>query len=674
MESNSHAYFKFFYQGSVLNQTFISIVALMGLSVFFVWCFKRAGLPAILAYLFVGVVAGPEVLSLYSDPDQMHLLAEVGIVFLLFSLGLEFSLPKLVAMRNLVFGVGAGQMLFTTSLFAGIAFLYGQPMSTSIIIGGMAALSSTAIVIKQIDDAGRLNTPRSQMAVSILLFQDIAVVPFLIAIPLLASSSEQSVGFALLMALFKGVIVVVLLLSVGRWLLPRIFNEVARTRTDELFVLTTILVALLAAGTTYAFGLSMALGAFLAGMMLSESQYRHQLEADIRPFRDILMGLFFITVGMKLELNVLIFDFHWVLLGLLGMIVIKTLMVRLSAFIFNQNKQDAWAAGMKLAQMGEFSFVIAALAAQNKVITSQQSSLVISIGLLSMALTPWLINYSGAFAQWISPNKATEALKAQLSQPDTKNLRNHVLILGFGRVGQSVARMLKLEGIQYVALDVDPIRVHESRAAGENVLFGDVSQRDLLKSAGIVNAQLALITFDHHDKALKVVNVINGLRPELPVVVRTLKDYQSSDFYSAGASQVIPEIQEGSLMLVSQVLHYAGVPMSRILKRVRNERKKGYQHMHGFYPGETTEITYGTKDKLEFMHAVVISEGAFAVNKTITELDIERRRVKVTGLRRENKEIEEPDAETRILANDVLVISGKPRRVERIEHFLLYGN
>jgi CPA2 family monovalent cation:H+ antiporter-2 len=657
-----------------LDQVFINIIALMALSVFLVWCFKRAGLPAILAYLLVGVTAGPEVLSLYSDPDQMHFLAEVGIVFLLFSLGLEFSLPKLIAMRNLVFGVGAGQMLLTTGMFAGIALLLGQSISTSIIIGGMVALSSTAIVIKQIEDAGRLNTPRSQMAVSILLFQDLAVVPFLIAIPLLAASSEQSVGIALLMALLKGVVVVVLLLSVGRWLLPRIFNEVARTRTDELFVLTTILIALLAAWITYAFGLSMALGAFLAGMMLSESQYRHQLEADIRPFRDILMGLFFITVGMKLELNVLFFEFHWVMLGLIVMVVLKTVMVGISAIIFKQNRQDAWAAGMKLAQMGEFSFVIAALAVQNQVISSQQSSMIISIGLLSMVITPWLINVSGKFAQWIAPNKEIEAIITQPTQTEAKDLRNHVLILGFGRVGQSVARMLKLEGIKYVAIDCDPIRVHESRSAGENVMFGDVSQRDLLKSAGIENAQLALITFDQHDKALKVVNAITALKSGLTVVVRTRTDFQPDDFYSAGASQVVPEIQEGSLMLVSQVLHYAGVPMSRILKRVRNERKKGYQHMHGFYPGETTEISYGTKDKLEFMHAVVISEGAFAVNKTIKELDIERRRVKVTGLRRNNIEIEGPDSDTLILANDVLVISGKPRRVERIENFLLYGN
>jgi CPA2 family monovalent cation:H+ antiporter-2 len=657
-----------------LDQVFINIIALMALSVFLVWCFKRAGLPAILAYLLAGVMAGPEVLSLYSDPEQMHFLAEVGIVFLLFSLGLEFSLPKLIAMRNLVFGVGAGQMLLTTAMFAGIALLLGQSISTSIIIGGMVALSSTAIVIKQIEDAGRLNTPRSQMAVSILLFQDLAVVPFLIAIPLLAASSEQSVGIALLMALLKGVVVVVLLLSVGRWLLPRIFNEVARTRTDELFVLTTILIALLAAWITYAFGLSMALGAFLAGMMLSESQYRHQLEADIRPFRDILMGLFFITVGMKLELSVLFFEFHWVMLGLIVMVVLKTLVVGISAIIFRQNRQDAWAAGMKLAQMGEFSFVIAALAVQNQVISSQQPSMIISIGLLSMVMTPWLINVSGKFAQWIAPNKEIEAIITHPTQIEAKDLRNHVLILGFGRVGQSVARMLKLEGIKYVAIDCDPIRVHESRSAGENVMFGDVSQRDLLKSAGIENAQLALITFDQHDKALKVVNAITALKPGLTVVVRTRTDFQPDDFYSAGASQVVPEIQEGSLMLVSQILHYAGVPMSRILKRVRNERKKGYQHMQGFYPGESTEISYSTKDKLEFMHAVVISEGAFAVNKTIKELDIEGRRVKVTGLRRNNIEIEEPDSDTLILANDVLVISGKPRRVERIENFLLYGN
>lgn len=657
-----------------MNQEFVSVLGLMAISVFIVWLFKKGNLPAILAYLVAGLIAGPELLRLFDDPDQMHVIAEVGIVFLLFSLGLEFSLPKLLAMRHLVFGIGAGQMVLTTLVVAALLMLVGFEFSSAIIIGGMIALSSTAIVIKQIDELGRLNTPRSQMAVSILLFQDIAVVPFLIVIPLLAIDSEQSVGIAMLFALLKGVVVVFALLAVGRWLLPRIFNEVAKTRTDELFVLSTILIALLAAGVTYAFGLSMALGAFLAGMMLSESQYRHQLEADIRPFRDILMGLFFVTVGMKLQISVFISEFYYILFGCAAVIVLKTVIIRFTALLFKSPAQDAWAAGLKLSQMGEFSFVIAALALQNSVITETQSSVIISIGVLSMAITPWLINSSGKFASWIAKDERAEQLIEPNQNAQALSLKEHVIIVGFGRVGQSVSRMLKLEAIEYLAVDVDAIRVHESRQAGETIIYGDASHRDILKSAGLLNADLVLLTFDDHDKALNVINAVRSLSSEIKIVVRTRKDYKVEDFYAAGVSQVVPEVQEGSLMLASQVLHYAGVPMSRILKRVRNERKKGYQHMHGFYPGETTELSYNTKDKLEFMHAVVITADAYAVGKTIAELSIESRRIKVAGLRRAGSETESPSQNTILLANDVLVISGKPRRVERMEKFLLEGD
>ncbi len=655
-----------------MDQTFVSIISLMATSVVLVWLFKRFGLPPILAYLIAGVVAGPEVLKLFTSPDDMHLAAEVGIVFLLFSLGLEFSLAKMVAMRSLVFGVGAGQMLLTTAVFAAIGIALGQSIATSIIIGASLALSSTAIVIKTIDEQGKLNTQRSQLAVSILLFQDLAVVPLLIIIPLLAASTDTSIGIAILIALAKGVVAVVLLLSIGKWLLPRIFNEVAKTRTDELFVLSTILIALLAAGATYALGLSMALGAFLAGMMLSESQYRHQLEADIRPFRDILMGLFFITVGMKLELSVFFLNLHIILLGLAILLVVKVAMVRISAWITHTDAEDAWAAGIKLAQMGEFSFVIIALALENTLISPIQSSIMVSIGLLSMAITPWLINKSGTIASKLSGNKLSKQVE-QNNDIDAQGMQGHIVILGFGRVGQSVARMLKLEALNYITIDSDPIRVQESRTAGEAILYGDVSQKDILKKANILSAKLVIITFDQHNKALKVINAVKNLNPDIAILVRTRKDYDMQDLYDAGALQVVPEIQEGSLMLISQVLHYSGIPMSRILKRIRNERKEGYQHMHGFYPGETTEITYETSDKLEFMHAIVISEDAHAVGKSITELDIERRRVTVIALRRNAIETNAPDPSTTIMPNDVLVISGKPRRVERIEKFLLDG-
>ncbi|MDC0602488.1 cation:proton antiporter [Aliiglaciecola sp.] len=656
-----------------MHVSFASILILMSVAVFTVWLFKRVNLPPILAYLFCGVVAGPHMLAIIDNPEEIHFFAELGIVFLLFSLGLEFSLPKMLAMRHLVFGIGLGQMIFTTLVFMGLATLIGFDAKAALIIGGMAALSSTAIVIKQMSEKGTLNTTRAQMVVSILLFQDLAVVPFLILVPLLSDADQSSMWLAIVMALLKGALVVGILLSAGKWLLPRIFNEVARTRTDELFVLTTILVALIAAGLTYSFGLSMALGAFLAGMMLSESQYRHQLEADIRPFRDILMGLFFITVGMRFELQTLISQFHWILLGLVVIMILKVLIVRACAWLYRANKTDSWAAGIKLCQMGEFSFVIAALAVNHDVLSAEQGSLLLAIGVLSMAVTPWLIDNSVLVTKLLVGEQSLPSTddEEQLVHP---TMHDHVLILGFGRVGQSVSRLLSIEKIPFLVVDADPVRVNESRSAGQPVVFGDVSQKDILRAAGVESAKLVLLTFDEHQKALNVIKTIAEMRPDLPVVVRTRKDYHLEELYAAGASQVVPEILEGSLMLVSQVLHLSGIPMSRILKRVRSERKEHYRHMHGFFPGETTEVSYETTDKLEFMHAIVLTRDAYAVGKSIGGLDLLKKRITLQGLRRNNVEIAEPDVDETLKVGDVLIISGKPRRVERAELYLLEGH
>jgi CPA2 family monovalent cation:H+ antiporter-2 len=657
-----------------MHGIFGNILILMSVAVATVWLFKRINLPPILAYLFCGILAGPDLMALFEHPEGMDVFAELGIVFLLFSLGLEFSLPKMLAMRHLVFGVGLAQMILTTGLFMGLGLLFGLSTSAALVVGGMVALSSTAIVIKQTSDLGILNTPRAQMAVSILLLQDLAVVPLLILVPLLADGTEQSLAWAISMAFVKGIVVVVILLSVGKWLLPKVFSEVARTRTDELFVLTSIMVALMAAGLAFSFGLSMALGAFLAGMMLGESQYKHQLEADIRPFRDILMGLFFITIGMRLDLHYLFSQLHWALLGLTTVLLLKVLLIRFSALIFKLPKQDAWAAALKLCQMGEFSFVLAALAVDHAILTTEQGSLLLSIGVMSMAITPWLVNKSPDFARYISNEALPQVDSVSAIGQKHQGLEDHVLIFGFGRVGQSVSRLLKTEAIPYVVVDADPVRVHEAQAAGEPVYFGDVKQKDILRAVGIEQAKLVLLTFDQHDKAVSVIELVSSMYPDLPIVVRTRKDYRMEELYIAGASQVVPEILEGSLMLVSQVLHLSGVPMSRILKRVRKERKGHYGNMHGFFPGETTELDYVKQDKLEFMHAVILTDDAFAVGKSLQALDLERKRINIKGLRRDNKEVPNPDAQTELVAGDVLVITGKPRRVERAERFLLEGH
>ena len=651
-----------------MGEEFLGILALMTLSAALIGLFKRIGLPSILAYLVAGIIVGPHLIGMVQYTETMHMAAEVGIVLLLFTLGLEFSLAKLIAMRGLVFGFGGGQMVVTTLIFAAIAWMFGESIAAAFILGGILALSSTAVVIKHIDEQGRLNTRRSQLAIAVLLFQDLAVVPLLIIIPLL-STGDQSIASAIALALFKGVIAVAVLLSIGKWLLPIVYNEIARTRNDELFVLTTLLIAILAAGATYSFGLSMALGAFLAGMMLSESQYRHQLEADIRPFRDILMGIFFVTIGMQINLQLLLAEWFWLLMALVSVMSIKALIVRLLAIFKRIDTNDAWAVGIKLAQIGEFSFVLAALALENNVLSEYQANMIVAVGAISMAITPWLIDRSDLIAMALAKPVEPSML------PDSVNREKgaDVLILGFGRVGQSLAKMLKLEGLSYVVVDNDPIRVQESRAAGIEIFYGDASNKSVVKHAIGDTTKLSIITFDNHELAKAVINTLKNLSEQMQVIVRTRKDYHSDELYVAGALQVVPEVQEGSLMLISQVLHYAGIPMSRVLKRVLNERKKGYVHMHGFYPGETTEITFDNKDKLEFLHAVVITEKAFANNKLLSELELNKKRVDIVALRRDRQEIENPSEDTRLQSNDVLVISGKPRRVERIEKYLLDG-
>jgi len=656
----------------VPEHNFLQVVMLMVVAVVCVASFRRLHLPAILAYLIAGVVAGPEVFSLFDNPQDMHLLAEIGIVFLLFSLGLEFSLPKLIAMRNLVFGAGAAQMCCTTLLFSAMAWLLGLAIESAIVVGGMLALSSTAIVIKQINELGILNHQRSQVAISVLLFQDLAVVPFLIIIPLLSMQADIGLGQVLGLALLKGIVVVAFLLSVGKWVLPWVFREVARTRTDELFVLTTILIALLAGGLTYVFGLSMALGAFLAGMMLGESQYKYQLEADIRPFRDILMGLFFVTVGMQLDLQVLIDNFALIGGGVILIMLVKILLMRGAAWLAGCEAHHAWSAGIQLCQIGEFSFVIAALATSHNVLSAQQSSILISMGVLSMAITPYLVSKSLAFANYMTRSPGVKPSQEAPQQFD--EVTGHIIIAGFGRVGQSVAKLLKMEGIPFVVIDADPVRVHESRSAGEPVIFGNCRNKDILHSAGVSGARLLLISFDYPGEAIRVMSATHQINPELSIMVRIKRDYELESLYDAGASQVVPELQEGNLMLISQVLHYSGVPMSRILRRVRQERKGRYDHLHGFYPGETTEITYGTQDKLEFVHAVALGAHAACLGKALYNLKLKAMRVTIKGLRREGRQISQPADELVLEANDILIIAGKPRRVERAERYLLEGS
>ena len=650
---------------------FTELIGLLVLAVLFVWSFKRVNLPPILAYLATGLVAGPSMIELVKEPDHFHYVAEMGIVFLLFTLGLEFSIPRLMAMRHLVFGAGSAQVIISIAALMSCAILLDFNWVSALAIGGILALSSTAIVIKQLNESGTLHNNRGQLAVSILLFQDIAVVPLLIAIPILAGSGgDGGIGLALLQALFNGLLVFGILLAIGKWVLPLLFNEVAKARTEELFVLTTILVTVIASLLTYLFGLSMALGAFLAGMMLGESQYRHQLEADIRPFRDILMGLFFITIGMQLNL-VVIYE-HWftLLMMLVSIMFIKVLIGRLAAWFVGSTPTDGWAVALMLCQVGEFGFVLIALASDNKLLDSQTASLLIGVGVLSMAMTPTLIHNAKHWAKKLTRDKS----RNQESQAEFESqLSEHVIICGFGRVGQTISRFLKLEAVPFLALDVDPVRVSEAKAAGENIHFGNARYGEILEAAGVDKAKLVIITFGDYNKSEAVVQKVLKLAPDVKILVRTRNDEHLEKLQVMGVSEVVPETLEGSLMLVSHVLYMTGVPVSRIFKRLQNERKSRYGKLHGFYRGEETDMGPSKVDMLEFLHAILLSDDAQAIGKTIAELRLDERRVTLTGLRRNGVELSEPEPDTVLMPQDILIVKGKPRRVERVEQYILGG-
>lgn len=649
---------------------YTDLLILLFAAVLLVAIFRRLGLPVILAYLIAGVLLGPHGLAMVTGQSTMQTIAELGIVFLMFSLGLEFSLPKLLAMRRLVLGVGGLQVLLTSLLFFWLARWWGLSLPQALVVSGTLALSSTAVVIKQLGEQKQLHTRRAQLGVSVLLFQDLAVVPLLVMIPILAQPEVQ--GSALLVeiawATLKGLFALLSLLAVGKWLLPLLFHEVARARSDELFVLSALLVALLAAAMTYSLGLSMALGAFLAGMMLGESHYRHQLEVDIKPFRDVLMGLFFITIGMAMNWELVARDWWQVLLCVLGLVLCKALLVLLAGRLMGERKRDALAAGIMLSQVGEFGFVLLALASHHGLLARELVSLLIGMGIISIAMTPWLVIQAHSLARSLTdPALLTRSEVAQSGLSKTQ----HVIIAGFGRAGQTCARFLKLEEIPFLALDLDPERVSEAKLAGEQVAFGDASRRDILLAAGLLRARLVIITFDDRKRVEAMLALIRELAGDLKVLVRTRDDSFLEQLKQAGAFEVIPESQEGALMLVSHLLVNCDVPLGRVIRRMEHERSSQYRFLHGFYWGDQSASNMEADQLLERLHPLLLHDQAWAVGREVQELPLGEVRIKEV---QRGEQTLEPRAELRLAAGDRLILFGTAVAMEQAEQRLLEGH
>jgi CPA2 family monovalent cation:H+ antiporter-2 len=569
---------------------FATLLIILASSLVMIALFQRLRLPPVLGYLCVGLMIGPRAFNWVNESEELPDLAELGVVFLLFSLGLEFSLSKMLALRRVVFGLGSLQVLCSGMLLGGLLMLLGMPITPALLLGAGLSLSSTAIVSKELSSLGEIFSSHGQNAIAVLLFQDVVAVLLLTLVPVFAGSSDQAWYWALPLTLGKTVILFVGLLLVSRWLLPRLFHEVAAARSPELFVLLALVIVLLTAWLTHLLGLSPALGAFLAGMLLGESHYRHQIEADIRPFRDILLGLFFVSIGMLINLQ--LFASHGLLiLGLtLGLLLLKGSVVALLVKWRGSDGETAWRSGLALAQGGEFCFALMAQMQQNKLMPADFGGLLLAATFCSMLVTPLLLRAAPHIATRLH-RKPNEEAKLEEINALNAGLHNHVVICGYGRVGQSIGRALRNAQQPYIALDTDPVRVQEAAVSETCVHYGDSRRGELLVAIGLERARLLVIAVDQADIALLILKEARRLNATVPVLVRTRDDSQLAELKAAGASEVVPELLESSLMLASHALIMLGLPAYQVQERADQIRHDRYRLLHGFYPGADDEET-----------------------------------------------------------------------------------
>ncbi|MFZ6638106.1 monovalent cation:proton antiporter-2 (CPA2) family protein [Undibacterium sp. TC4M20W] len=650
---------------------------LLAAAVLGVVAFRMLQLPPMLGYLVVGIFIGPHGFGMAEDSAVTHELAEFGVVFLMFSIGLEFSLSKLMAMRKAVFGLGMAQVLvtiLTSMVFGWVAsrFLPGMfqiSWEASFALGGALAMSSTAIVSKMLTERLELESLHGRQIISVLLFQDLAVVPLLILVPALASKSPD-LGKTLALASGKAVVVLVLLLVVGQKLMRAWFHIVVKRRSQELFMLNLLFITLGAAWLTEKAGLSMALGAFVAGMLISETEYRHQVEEDIKPFRDVLLGLFFITVGMLLNVRLVYEQFWLVLLLLTGPVLLKFVLIAALARVFGNSTSVAMRTGLGLAQAGEFGFVLLNQAGGLQLVDPMLVQLILASMVISMLISPFILSKSDAIVMKFSANEwMMQSLALTQIAARTMTTKKHVIIAGFGRSGQSLARILAEENIDYHALDLDPDRVREAQTAGANVSYGDAARRESLLAAGVNRASALVVTYTSTASALKVLHFVNEMNPSLPVIVRSHDDVDLDKLRAAGATEVVPELMEGSLMLASHALVMLGVPLRRVVHRVQAAREARYESLRGFFHGASDAADSPESMQIR-LHTVVLTERANALGLHLADLKLEEFEVDIHAVRRGKARLDHLD--DIVLQNgDVVVVRGTSEAVARAEQRLL---
>lgn len=636
---------------------------------------RQFKIPVVLGYFVVGALLGPHALHVIPDLDTIKKIAEFGIVFLMFTVGLEFSQPKLFALKKAVFLIGGLQVLLSVIICTGISMLLGMNMVQALVIGGIVAMSSTAIVIKQLDDQFELYTSHGLNAIGILIFQDLAVIPFFILIVGLSVQNQYALPIVFLSAVLKGTFAIFLIVFLGQRLLKPAFQFIAKTRALELFTLTVLLIALFSAWLTNWLGLSFSLGAFLAGMMLSETTFHHQIEIEIRPFRDILLGLFFITIGMLVDIKLWHETWYWIALLLCAIVIGKMGVIILISRLTGNNSSVSLRTGLVLAQGGEFGFAILTLALTYNIISVDYGQVILAALLISIAISPLLIYYNQTIAKWILPKSIQwndNSLQQYISQ-ETSKLNNHIIICGFGRVGQDVAKILNKILYPYIGLDIDSELIKETSLAGENVLFGDASHPGILKAAGLERAKAIVVSFDKLKPTQKVLSMVREEFPTLPIFVRCKDQIELEELKKYQPTKIVAETFEESLSLAQYLLSVLSFSENKIHALMAQARRNDYDILRKVFVNPFKQEQDENQFSYENLMPIQLLEDAYAVGHTLDEFNLEQSGIELIGIRRGKLKLYKPEPQFKLQAHDIIVVYGPIEALENTERFLLEG-
>ena len=642
------------------------VLILLFFSVLGVAIFRHLNFPSVLGYLVVGMLAGEHALGLIQDSHAIEQIAEIGVVFLLFTIGLEVSIPRLISMRRIVFGIGSAQVLVSTFSTIAIAMWLGLSWQAAFAVGGALTMSSTAIAVKQLTEQRELHSRHGNIALGVLLFQDLAVVPFLVLIPIFAMPEAGSTLLPVLYALGKGAFAFGVIYFVGQYLLRPAIRAVASTHSSELFTLFILLVALLAAWLTWELGLSLAMGAFLAGIMLAETEFQHHVEMEIRPFRDVLMGLFFISVGSQFDWAIILSEPIAVSVLTLGLMFGKGMAIMIIMRWAGFEKGVAIRAGLVLGQGSEFGFALLALALSTGLLDIGLSQPIIAAIIISMGLSPMLIRKNEAIANRFAPDYVSHHKQAEQDiEQACESLKEHVIICGFGRTGQNLAVFLKRINIPFIALDLNSGLITEAWEAGDPVYYGDSSRAETLIHAGIYNAKALVITFPDVKSSEHISREVKRLRADLPLIVRTRDDRHLEQLLNSGADEVIPDTLESSMMLAQHTLSKLGLTQAAIDDMLADAREGQYARIRAFFHSAEDDLGVDNPDHHHLL-SIEVLEDSYAKGKTIDSFKC-LPKINIVALRRNGIRSEGPLMNTLLKSGDVLVVEGRPDDIQCAE-------